>query len=172
MLVAAEHRDCNEITIHIRFTLKTLPSKLSVLWDAGGWDVMCADGLTSVLLNDWGSVCYSTRMDTGGVGVESVQTDDKTLTTTGTHTITIHHNECYATIFVDGHEKVCGVAFLPSVLMKHWRFSALKQSVPAFGSKALDGIDADVHKCIVFAGHVREEDVDTTDAPVILQQQI
>ena len=87
MLVALDQQDTKSITVHIKFTLKALPSTLGVLWNAGGWLIDPADGLTMLT----GSVNYSTRMDTGGFDVENVETDTGVMTP-GEHTITVHHN--------------------------------------------------------------------------------
>ena len=102
MLVSAHNRDTTSMTVHIQFTLNTLPEGPGVLWNAGGVNVRCADGLTMLSIGESGFITYSTRMDSFKEDCESVSTHDTGLITTGRHTITVRHDGCYATIFVDG----------------------------------------------------------------------
>ena len=168
MLVALDHQDTKCLTLHVKFDLRKLPSTFGVLWNAGGWLVHPADGLTMLTLSSTGSLNYCTRMDTEGFDVESVETDIGEMTP-GEHTITVHHNECYATIAVDGEDKAMGTVFLPCALLKHWRFTEVNKPVPAFGHR-VEALDIDVKQCIVYAGRVPQHEIDTTDAPIILRQ--
>ena len=169
MVVALDHQSINSMTLHVKFHLKALPSSVGgVLWNAGGLLVEPADGLTMLCVSSRGSVNYCTRIDTGGFDVENVETDAGELAP-GEHTITVHHNECYATISIDGEDKAMGTVFLPSALLKHWHFSQVNEPVPAFGFR-LHTLDIKIHKCVVYAGLVPEKELDTTDAPIILRQ--
>jgi len=168
MLVSAHNRDTTTMTVHIQFTLNTLPEGPGVLWNAGGVNVRCADGLTMLSIGESGFITYSTRMDSFKEDCESVSTHDTGLITTGRHTITVRHDGCYATIFVDGEAKATGVAFLPSALMKHWLLSECNEAVPAFGWH-LEPLDMEVEKCVVFSGLVPDSELETTQAPVIVK---